>query len=493
MSEKSPGLELIPLQLLDLQKCETVSDIVRAMSYCSFGARMLGEVAGSLEGMIKGGEKLTLIYDGSTGTPLSDLLERMTKEKKWFSELILPVDYIQRTRKGEKTVVVGPFSERHERIIYDRPERAIFINKEGAARPGQVKDGYFPNVVFSDPKYILPLLFHTLEERLEGKRHLVGELIDNLKCFGGLAAEICQGAETLQAMVKDEGCKVFLTMSGAMTIAKMDKVICGMIDQDMVQAVTTTGALMAHGLVEGMGLKHYKYNPAISDRQLAKQKWNRITDTIELDSNLISLGKKVVDEVLEPLAGQTISPRLLVEKIGQYLDDHLREERTIPQSAVQKNIPIFIPAFYDSELGNYFYAYNLKQKKSGGKEVLMDFNRDNDLMIKIFSEAERLGIFSIGGGVPRNFTQNVPPLMDYIQEQYGERYGFSFPKKTFSYGVRICPDPMYYGHLSGCTYDEGKSWRKMNPEGKFTEIHADATLVWPFLVKYLMETTSKRV
>jgi deoxyhypusine synthase len=46
---------------------------------------------------------------------------------------------------------------------------------------------------------------------------------------------------------------------------------------------------------------------------------------------------------------------------------------------------------------------------------------------------------------------------------------------------------MHYGHLSGCTYSEGMSWRKMDPHGMFAEVHADATQVWPFYVKYALE------
>ena len=55
------------------------------------------------------------------------------------------------------------------------------------------------------------------------------------------------------------------------------------------------------------------------------------------------------------------------------------------------------------------------------------------------------------------------------------------------YGVRICPDKPHYGHLSGCTYSENESWRKADKNGIYAEMLADATQVWPFLVKYLME------
>ena len=70
------------------------------------------------------------------------------------------------------------------------------------------------------------------------------------------------------AMVDDPGCKVVLTLSGAMTIAKMGKVISKMIDTGMVQAVVSTGALMAHGLSEAVGMVHYRHDPRMSDEEL---------------------------------------------------------------------------------------------------------------------------------------------------------------------------------------------------------------------------------
>ena len=68
----------------------------------------------------------------------------------------------------------------------------------------------------------------------------------------GLAYEI------LGEMVRDTGCAVILTLSGAMTVAKQGRVICELIDHGCVSAVISTGALMAHGLTESIGLAHYR-------------------------------------------------------------------------------------------------------------------------------------------------------------------------------------------------------------------------------------------
>ncbi|HAW32183.1 MAG TPA: deoxyhypusine synthase, partial [Planctomycetaceae bacterium] len=92
--------------------------------------------------------------------------------------------------------------------------------------------------------------------------------------------------DILLEMSKDTNCKVVLTLSGAMTVAKQGSIICDMIDRGLVHAVVATGALIAHGLTESIGLVHYQYNPNDSDETLYKKGYNRIYDTLEMESNL---------------------------------------------------------------------------------------------------------------------------------------------------------------------------------------------------------------
>ena len=62
----------------------------------------------------------------------------------------------------------------------------------------------------------------------------------------------------------------------------------------------------------------------------------------------------------------------------------------------------------------------------------------------------------------------------------------------FSYGLRICPEPVNWGGLSGCTYSEGVSWGKMKLDGNFSEVLQDATVVWPWILKAVIQRLEKR-
>jgi deoxyhypusine synthase len=145
-------------------------------------------------------------------------------------------------------------------------------------------------------------------------------------------------------------------------------------------------------------------------------------------------------------------------------------------------VPVFVPAFVDSELGNDLYIHNVRRKRRRKQPIVMDLELDSKLLIELVTNNKRFGILSIGGGVPRNNVQNVAPLIEIINERLGKTY----PERRFTYGIRVCPDRPHFGHLSGCTYSENESWRKAVKNGIYAEVLADATQVWPFLVKYLM-------
>lgn len=475
-----------PLEPLDLLKYETVGDLVDAMSRCAFGARMLGEVAQVLSEWIASGHKPLILYNGRIDTPLYELLGTFVK-RGWAQEITAASSGSLTFAAGVKLLVVDGYSERLDPLFEKLPcERLIFINRFGQAPATLIRDGHFPHVVFADPRFVIPILAEVLSERFAGthkSRHTLRAFMRKLPAFGGLASEVADGAETLRSAIKDPDCTLCLTLSGAMTVAKMSFLICDLIDRGWVHYIASTGALMAHGLVEGIGLKHYKYNPRYNDELLAREKLNRVTDTLEPEENFDHI-EEVVDRVLGAYDGKaTISPSDFHRAVGEHLAKNFPSERGILKSAYEQGVPVCVPAFVDSEIGNDLYVHNLKRKAAGLPPLIIDIEKDTELLLTLAVESKRIGIFSIGGGVPRNNTQNIMPLIEIVSS----RGAAELPLRKFWYGCRIDPTPLYFGNLSGSSYSEGCSWRKMDLSGHFSEIHADATIVWPFIQKYLHE------
>jgi deoxyhypusine synthase len=303
------------------------------------------------------------------------------------------------------------------------------------------------------------------------------------------ARTVGQAAEVLYRMVSDPDCFVVCTLSGAMTVAKMGLVLCEMIDRGMVHAVVSTGALITHGLVENSGLSHFQLPEDFNDTDLFAAGYNRVYDTLELEANL-DRTQRFVSGVLEKWGtAKPVSSWRLCRAIGRAL--HRRAgARGVLRSAYRRNVPIFIPAFTDCELGLDFSVFNHRRGKEGKTPLAFDAFDDLNEFAELCGKQKRLGIFTIGGGVPRNWAQQLGPYLDLLDQHLGT--GRSF--KPYQYGVRICPDPAHWGHLSGCSYSEGISWGKFVPPnrgGMFAEVLADATIVWPLIVRAVTERLSR--
>lgn len=321
----------------------------------------------------------------------------------------------------------------------------------------------------------------------------VSDLVEAMgRCSFG-ARSVGEAADVVQKMVEDKDCFKVLTLSGAMTPAKMGLIVCDMIDLGMTDAVISTGAIMAHGMVESTGLTHFKHKESMDDTELYRKGYNRIYDTIELEKSLDDMEvifRKVVEDVAEER--DSLSSYELNWLIGEYLASNTSEtQRGILKSSYLKKVPVYVPSFTDSELGLDFGVYLRRMKLQKRKAVAFDAFADLEDYTQRVLASKRLGILTIGGGVPRNWAQQVGPYLDIIGKRVGTGGGF----KRFDYAVRICPEPVHWGGLSGCTYSEGVSWGKIKPRsegGMYVEVMSDATIAWPLIIRAVMERLEKK-
>jgi deoxyhypusine synthase len=304
------------------------------------------------------------------------------------------------------------------------------------------------------------------------------------------ARRVGEAADILTEMTRDPECYTVVTISGAMTVAKMGLVLCEMIENGMVQAIVSTGALMAHGFVEASGRVHFKYDPAMDDKALFDRGYNRVYDSLELEKNLDEV-EEIVMQVLDASDdGSPWSSVRLNQELGAHLSRH-KSGRGILRSAWEHDVPVYVPAFTDSELGLDFAIHNHRREAKKKARLQFDPFLDLDDYTQRIDVQKRIGIFTVGGGVPRNWAQQVGPYLDILAKRAAVGRGMV----RFQYGVRICPEPAHWGGLSGCTYSEGVSWGKFIPEsegGRFAEVHADATIVWPLVVKAVLERLDAR-
>lgn len=328
--------------------------------------------------------------------------------------------------------------------------------------------------------------------------------------FGGRS--LGEAADVLYHMIIDPDCFVVLTLSGAMTPAKMGLLICDMIDLGLVQAVVSTGALMTHGFVEAQGMTHFKYKfGQMHDTELYVKGYDRIYDVLELEKNLDDT-ELIFREVMDKFnPDNLLSSHAILRGCGKWLIEKT-QGRGILKSAFLKKVPVYVPAFTDCEMGLDFGIYNIRRRKFNETPFRFDPFQDLDHFAGLIKKQKNMGIFTIGGGVPRNWAQQVAPYLDIIEKRAefqchacegrgcdacGNK-GYTRDSGPggcrYKYGVRICPEPVYWGGLSGCTYSEGVTWGKFIPEqegGMWSEVLADATIAWPLILKAVIQRLKK--
>jgi len=302
--------------------------------------------------------------------------------------------------------------------------------------------------------------------------------------------QLGEAADVLEAMALDEDAFVVMTLAGAMTVAKQGLIITELIDRGIVNAIVSTGALMAHGLVEASGRAHFRANPEVSDEELYEQGYNRVYDTLEPEQNLDDV-EEIMSAVLESWDhNEVMCSYKLNHAIGAYLSKHAQGQRGILKSAFEKGVPVFVPAFSDSELGLDTALNNRLRESTGRHKIRFDPFEDLEHFAATLLRQKKLGIFTIGGGVPRNWSQQFGPFCELRHRRLGE----NVPLKRYHYGLRICPEPVYWGGLSGSPYSEAISWGKFVPPsegGMFGEVFVDATVGLPIIVAAVLERLDK--
>jgi deoxyhypusine synthase len=313
----------------------------------------------------------------------------------------------------------------------------------------------------------------------------IDELVRAMGQTAFTARQVGDAADVLEAMARDKDCFVVMTLSGAMTVAKMGLVFCDLIESGVVKAIVSTGALMAHGLVEATGRSHFRYDPKMDDSELFVAGYNRVYDSLEPETNL-----DAVEEVMQHIfsrwdADEVVCSYKINRRIGEYLHHHSKG-RGILKSAFAHNVNVFVPAFTDSELGIDFALH--KRVREREKKPLLRFDpfEDFEAYARTMLATKRMGILTVGGGVPRNWAQQFGVYAELLARRGYEK----LPLKRYHYGVRICPEPVNWGGLSGSTYSEAVSWGKFVPAeegGRFAEVLDDATVALPLVVGAVLQ------
>ncbi len=190
------------------------------------------------------------------------------------------------------------------------------------------------------------ILHDPVEDRLTpiypldlSKIHTIDDMVRGMSQTAYTARQIGDAADVLEAMARDKDCFIVMTLSGALTVGKMGLVFCDLVESGIVKAIVSTGALMAHGLVEATGRSHFRYDSTMDDNELFLAGYNRVYDSLEPEVNLDAV-EVVVDHVLQRWPEEeVVCSWKLNQRIGEYLARHAKG-RGILKSCIEHNVPV---------------------------------------------------------------------------------------------------------------------------------------------------------
>ena len=282
------------------------------------------------------------------------------------------------------------------------------------------------------------------------------------------ARNLATASDIVNRMLADTDCGVILTLAGSLCSAGLKDTIAVMIENDMVDAVVSTGAnIVDQDFFEALGFRHYKGDIRADDNQLRELGIDRIYDTY-IDEDELRVCDMTIAEIADALPARPHSSREFIQAMGAWLNQHgVKTDHSIVHAAYLKDVPVFCPAFSDCSAGFGLVHHQWHNDQHLTIDSVADFRE----LTRLKMEVGETGILMIGGGVPKNFTQDVVVATEILGEE----------QPMHKYAVQITVADERDGALSGSTLREACSWGKVSTVHE-QMVYAEATLVLPLLV-----------
>src|SRR5210317_1835288 len=288
-----------------------------------------------------------------------------------------------------------------------------------------------------------------------------------------------------------EGGKMMVTLAGAMSTAELGKSFAEMIRQDKVAIISCTGANLEEDIMNLVAHNHYKRVPEYRDLSpkdewdLLENHYNRVTDTCipeeeafrRLQKHIHGIWKKAEDSGERFFPHEYMYQILLSGELKQYYEIDPKDSWML--AAAEKNLPIVVPGWEDSTMGNIFASYCVKgdlkpsTMKSGIEYMtfLADWYTDKATDLGV-------GFFQIGGGIAGDFPICVVPMLYQDMERTDTPF--------WSYFCQISDSTTSFGSYSGAVPNEKITWGKLGIDTPKFIIESDATIVAPLIFAFLL-------
>ncbi|MCV6636633.1 deoxyhypusine synthase family protein [Candidatus Albibeggiatoa sp. nov. NOAA] len=303
------------------------------------------------------------------------------------------------------------------------------------------------------------------------------------------AATIVDASKAYTAQLNN-GAKMLVAMAGAMSTAEIGKIFAEMIRQDKVHIISCTGANLEEDIMNLVAHTHYERIPNYRDLtpqqewDLLARKLNRVTDTCipeeeafrRLENHVFKVWKDAEERGERYFPHEFMYKLLLSGVLEDYYEIDLADSWMY--AAAQKNLPMVVPGWEDSTMGNIFAGYvmqgelNASTMKSGIEYMtfLADYYSNHS--------ENGIGFFQIGGGIAGDFPICVVPM---LSQDLGKT-----DTPFWSYFCQISDSTTSYGSYSGAVPNEKITWGKLDTNSPKFIIESDATIVAPLIFAHVL-------
>lgn len=317
-------------------------------------------------------------------------------------------------------------------------------------------------------------------QHIDLKEHNVVALVDAMQYMAYSSRDLARAASIYERMLRDKDCGVILCLAGSLISAGLKRIFVDLIRNNMVDAIVSTGAnIVDQDFFEALGFRHYiandLYKSGTEDGTLRELMIDRIYDTL-IDEEELRLCDETTEKIANSLDPRPYSSREFIRAMGAYLE---REGKTpekggtdsIVYAAYQNDVPIFCPAFSDCSAGFGLVAH--QHARQDRPKVSLDSAKDFYELTQLKIANPTTGLLMIGGGVPKNFAQDIVVAADVL--------GADAP--MHKYAIQITVADVRDGALSSSTLKEASSWGKVDTTFE-QMVYSEATLALPLIAGY---------
>ena len=313
-------------------------------------------------------------------------------------------------------------------------------------------------------------------QHIDITKHDVVGVVDDMQHMAFSARDLARAAILYDHMLRDRDCSIILCLAGSLISAGLKKVFVDLIRHRMVDVIVSTGAnIVDQDFFEALGFRHYvaeeRLKSGMHDDQLRELKIDRIYDTL-IDEDELRVCDETVTKIADSLDPRPYSSREFIREMGAYLAvNHPDANDSIVRQAYEADVPVFCPAFSDCSAGFGLLYHQVTRTKR--PRVTIDSVQDFGELTRVKVDSTETGLVMIGGGVPKNFTQDVVVAAEVIGD----------PVPMHKYAIQVTVADVRDGALSGSTLKEACSWGKVDMAYE-QMVFSEATLAVPLIAGF---------